>query len=460
MTDSKSEGSIQVLHVLAILLVATGAALVNDKLALVILGGGFGFLAWRVWDHPEQVIGLLFTCFCAAPILRRLHDLRMGWTPGSLLLVAPYVLFLPVAFRVVRQLPLFRRTGLIPMVVILATIVYAFLIGIWKNEMFASILGLLEWGCGPLVGVYILLSPNRPSPERLLRWVTTLAIVEVAYAFYQWIVLPAWDKAWLIDSMMYTSMGAPEPFLTRPWGTLNSTGPLAVFLVWFLLIGVTEKWFVLFAPGSIAMLVVTQVRAAWFTLGAGWGILFVLLPSASRSKASLKLVAIAIASMMIAFAYQDKLTGFTQRFQTIGNLKNDTSYRERAHLLNLSIDYLINMPEGSGLGSDGRSARQSKTGVGGTLDNGFIAIVMVLGWAGAASYLGAFLYMLASGILAARKTSPRLVLHGVAATALLVANVFGTGFSDFVGVITFASLAMCYRSAIDPPTSVPEGIAA
>lgn len=451
MTDSKSEGRVELLHVLAILFVATGAAFLNDKLALVILGGGFGFLAWRVWDHPEQVIGLLFTCFCAAPLLRRLHDFRQGWTPGSLLLVAPYVIFLPTAFRVIRQLPLFRRRGLIPMVVILATIVYAFLIGIWKNDLQASILGLLEWGCGPLVGIYILLSPNRPSPERLLRWVTTLAVVEVAYAFYQWIVLPAWDKAWLMDSMMYTSMGVPLPFLTRPWGTLNSTGPLAVFLVWFLIIGATEKWFALFAPGSVAMLVVTQVRAAWFTLGAGWGILFFLLPAAARQKATLKLVSIAIATLMIAFAYQDRFSGFAQRFQSIGNLKSDTSFRERAHLLNLSIDYLINMPEGSGLGSDGRSARQSKTGVGGTLDNGFIAIVMVLGWAGAASYLGAFLYMLGSGIWAARKTSPRLVLHGVAAMALLVANVFGTGFSDFVGVITFASLAMCYRAAIDPP---------
>jgi putative inorganic carbon (hco3(-)) transporter len=459
MTESKAEGRIEVLHVLAILLVATGAAFVNDKLALVVLGGGLGFLAWRVWDHPEQVIGLLFTCFCAAPLLRRLHDVRMGWTPGSLLLVAPYVIFLPAAFRVLRQLPLFRRSGLIPMVVILGAILYAFLIGIWKNEMFASILGLLEWGCGPLVGVYILLSPNRPSPERLLRWVTTIAVVQVVYAFYQWIVLPAWDKAWLIDSMMYTSMGAPEPFLTRPWGTLNSTGPLAVFLVWFLIIAVTEKWFVLFAPGSVAMLVVTQVRAAWFTLGAGWAILFVLLPTAARNKATLKFVAIGIATLMIAVAYQDRVAGFAQRFQTIGNLKNDTSYRERAHLMNLSIEYLMNLPEGSGLGSDGRSARQSKAGVGGTLDNGFIAIVMVLGWVGAASYLGAFLFMLARGILAARRTSPRLVLHGVAATALLVANVFGTGFSDFVGVITFTSLAMCYRAAIDPPPALPPGIA-
>jgi hypothetical protein len=455
MNEQKLAGSVPVPYLVSILLVATGAAFVNDILALLILGGGLGYLAWKVWDHPEQVLGLLFTCFCAAPLLRRLHDYRLGWTPGSYLLVAPYALFLPVMLRVVRQMPMLRRGSLIPMVMILSSIGFAFAVGIWKNDFVAASMGLLEWGCGPLVGLYILMSPVRPSPVRLLGWVTALSFVEITYAIYQWILPPPWDASWLMDSMMYGSMGLPQPFLVRPWGTLNSTGPFAVFLVWFLIIGVTNRLFLALGPASLVAIVLTQVRAAWFTVAAGWGILFTVLPSAIRLKASLRLIAVVFALVLVAFTYRDRLAVFAQRFQTIGNLGGDTSYRERKHLMDLSLEYLQGVPEGTGLGSDGRSARITNAGVGGTLDNGFIAIVMVLGWTGAAAYLGAFLYMLVRGIVSARATSPDLVLHGVAAMALLVANVFGTGFSDFVGVITLSSLAMCYRSTMDAPPVQP-----
>lgn len=457
MKHKPPAGSVSTLAVVAILLAATAASLVNDKLALLVLGGGLGYLAWKVWDHPEQVLGLLFTCFCAAPFLRRLHDFRLGWTPGSLLLVAPYALFIPVALRVVRRLPMLRRGLLVPMIVVLATIVAAFLVGIWKNEMFPAILGLLEWGCGPLVGLYILACPEKPSSRRLVAWVSILSLVQFAYALYQWVQPPPWDAAWLMDSMMYTSMGVPEPFLMRPWGTLNSTGPLAVFLVWFVIIAILDRWFLWLAPGCLAAIVVTQVRAAWFTTVAGWAFLIVLLPSVSRGRAGLKLLTVLFALVVLALPFQDRMEGLVERFQTLGNVKGDTSFKERQHLMDLAMEFLISIPEGLGLGSDGRSARNTNSGVGGGLDNGFVAIIMVLGWGGATAYLGAFLYMLFQGVIAARQTSPEAVLHGVAALALLVANIFGTGFSDFVGVITWTSLAMCYRAYMDQPRFLAAG---
>jgi len=431
--------------VIGVLLASTAAAFVNDKLALLVLGGGLGVLAWRCWDCPEDVLGLLFTCFCAAPFLRRIHDFRNGWTPGSLLLVAPYMLFVPVVLRVVRRLPVFRRGVLIPMIVVLVAVLYAFLVGVWKNDIYPATLGLLEWGCGPLVAFYILVSAKPLSTKRLVRWIAVLAFVQFAYALYQWVQPPPWDAAWLMASKMYTSMGKPEPFLMRPCGTLNSTGPLAVFLVWYAVIGISERSFLWTAPGCIAAIVVTQVRAAWIVLAFAWFAMSVLLPSASRSRAILRLLTVVFTLVVLAIPFQSKMMGVLERFETLGNMKGDTSYKERHKLMEMALDYLVTVPEGTGLGSEGRSARATNTGVGGGLDNGFIAIVMVLGWAGAVAYLLSFLIMLGLGLQSSRRGSPEGGLHGVVGIALLVSNAFGTSFSDFPGVVLWCSLAICYR---------------
>lgn len=442
--DTGPAKAFPVVIALVVALAASVVGVFNDYAGFALLGG---CMAWFVYRHIESVadvIGLLFLVFCLAPLVRRLHDFRSGWVPGSVLLVAPYVLYLPLIPGLVARLRQLRRWELAPMLVILGTIFFSLIVGLLNLGFVPACMSLFEWGSGPLVAMYILLSDHELSYRRLMGWLTGLALVESIYAIVQWVVAPAWDTQWLMDSHMFDSMGDPKPFMMRVWGTLNSTGPLAVFLFWYCTLALGQKRFMLVGPLALAAIILTQVRAAMVTMVVAVAVLFAM-ADGFRLRAARNLVVCLVLGGLLAAPFSDRMQGVFDRVATMGKLGGDTSYMDRQHLADMATAAILEHPLGYGLGVDGRAARTTGAGFGGTIDNGFFAMALCLGWAGAVAYMCSYLVMVGCGTLGQGRKKPGVIQFGVAAIALVFANIFGSGFSDFVGVITWVSGASCYR---------------
>lgn len=65
-----------------------------------------------------------------------------------------------------------------------------------------------------------------PSLQKVI---PILAVVVGSYGIFQFLVLPEWDRNWMISSGL-NSIGQPQPLLVRVFGTAESPGPYANFI--------------------------------------------------------------------------------------------------------------------------------------------------------------------------------------------------------------------------------------
>lgn len=96
---------------------------------------------------------------------------------------------------------------------------------------------------GPLTtGLFVLKVIE--DDEQLRRIIRSVAIwgamLMGGYGIIQFLILPPWDKAWLVGSAV-TNLGNPTPGDFRTFSTLSTTGPLGQVLAALLLIAVAEK---------------------------------------------------------------------------------------------------------------------------------------------------------------------------------------------------------------------------
>lgn len=439
--------------VLAILGASAPLSMVNAFAGLVGLGGGLSLLAYLRKDEPADVIGLLLIAFAASPFLRRIHDFSQGWNPFSVILVAPYVLLVPLAMVVLKNLPQLRRQPLVPLIPVLAGLLWAFLVGVWNFGIPSAVIGAVEWTSGPLILLYMLLCGKPFRYHRFGVWLSWIIVVEVAYGIFQWASPPPWDAKWLVDSNMTSSMGIPEPFLMRTFGTLNSTGIYSFVCAFYLIAGVRWKGYLFLAIPTIAALATTQVRAAWIIAVLGILIALVLQPGRARWGMLLRLTIIGGVLGVFAVPLASKYGNLGKRFETLGNISSDGSYHDRSRLVDAAIETLINLPQGAGLGSVGRGAKVTGNGIEG-LDNGFIAVTYMMGWMGAACYLGGFLVMAGMSIFMGNPNRPERAAMGGLVLVLFLSNAFGPSFSDIGGIISWSSVGIGYLGIFHPPRSL------
>lgn len=455
-------GGILAAAVVAIVLLSIPAALVHDLAGTAVLGGGLVYLTWLRRHNSADVIGLFLIGFAAAPFLRRLHDLRFGFNPLSVLLMTPYLCFIPLTAEILRGLPRIRRPTLIPIVLVLGGLVWAFVVGLWSLGFKSAIIGGVEWFSGPLIFCYMALSARRMDYQRLGNWVTPLMFVEAVYGLYQWTSPPIWDAKWLVESAMTSSMGSPFPFMMRTFGTLNSTGTFAFICVFYLVAGLGWKRYVPVSILVIAALATSLVRAAWIISILGIGLAVFLQKGSGKFATMRRLSLIGLVLFVAGAPLAGKFDSLSDRLRTLGNIRSDNSFNERKQLVNLLVNSVIDVPEGAGLGSIGRGAKVTKKGLEG-MDNGFIALFYMLGWAGAVLYLGGFLFVAFWTIFRGDMRQPELATMGGLVLVLFASNAFGTSFSDIGGIICWSSLGIAYLACIGTPppeaTRAPEAAA-
>lgn len=408
--------------------------------------------------RPSAGVAALMLTWLIAPAIRRALGLVIGYLPSNdPLSVAPFLATAAVAVMAAWRIRL-PRSVLAVIAVVAAGMVFGLPGGTAQPS--AAVFSLLAY-LSALSALVVGWSEGRLPLERwtVMRIVGITAPLLAAYAFYQYFVgLPPWDQAWL-DSVDFTSIGAPEEGKIRTFASLNSPGLLGVVLALAVLLYTARRGLAGRASAALVLaaggLAVTYVRSAWLALAAGAVVL--LIASGGRAATQVGRLALLLTLGVLALsATGGTYTAIVERVQSFGSLGEDDSAQARTATPAEVLPRLVSRPTGYGLGSAGEATRLASRGGLKAPDNGYLAMAYQLGLLGGLLVVGALLaamLMAVRGLFAVRDPD-RAILAAVLAF-FLVALAAGDQFYGLAGVllwyITGASLARSARPA-RPPT--------
>jgi hypothetical protein len=326
---------------------------------------------------PLLYVGFTWWLWFLAPLVRRLADYRGGgFTDPSPISLAPYLVTFVALITVYRHLPKAYRQGGLPLILALAGIFYAFLIGLISKSKVAAIIGLLDWATPVIFGFHLFIHwRDYPSYRKNLECIFLWAVLVMgAYGIFQYLVAPGWDTFWLVESGMNVQ-GNPEPREIRVWSTINSGEPFATVMtagLLLLLIGRSPLNLPAYTVGYLSFLL-SQVRSGWL----GWLVGLLIMVSSSSKKLQVRLavtvivMAICIAPLALIEPFK---TVISNRLETFTDLPNDGSAIGRqetyGYLSNLALTSFI----GDGIGGAG-------------MDSTVLMMPIHLGWLGTIPYL-------------------------------------------------------------------------
>ncbi|MGC4030161.1 MAG: hypothetical protein QM754_00225 [Tepidisphaeraceae bacterium] len=275
---------------------AGGASAQGLLLCLMIAVGGFGAAVavtqLRLIDLivSAAVVGLtlifavrdsrhlptmVVSVWVFQPLVRRLADYQAGgYTSLTILSLLPLLCTAMLIAPIISNWHRLPKALMLPLQLLVVPMVWSAAYGVFRYGASAipDAGGLLF----PLAFLPYFASKPMNEAQRftLLRAAVLMCAVSAVYGWYQYLYLPAWDKMWLIQSGMTSSMGNAEAGEMRVWGTLNSTGVAAVLWALTLLAAVIDRrwaawvrWPVIFALLTAVLL--TKVRISWMMLAAG-----------------------------------------------------------------------------------------------------------------------------------------------------------------------------------------------
>ncbi|MFI5310991.1 MAG: O-antigen ligase family protein, partial [Gemmatimonadales bacterium] len=211
---------------------------------------------------------------------------------------------------------------------------------------------------------------------------------------YQFVRLPSWDAQWMRNANL-RSIGSPLPFFVRIFGTLNTPGPYAAFLVAGLLMLLLGKGKLRYVSTALALvaLLLTRTRAAWAAFVIGLAVQYISQPIIRLPKRALTLVAVALLALPVA-AIPKFRNMIVPRLSTLLTLREDNSFVKRVQFSTETASGLVDAAAGSGLGTTGGAIKLRGMQGMRSLDNGFLEVIYIFGWPG-----GALLFLGIGGLL-------------------------------------------------------------
>jgi O-Antigen ligase len=335
---------------------------------------------------PLLYVGFTWWMFFLTPLVRRLADWKAGFTDPSPILLAPLLVAMVSFVTFYRNLPKYYRQGGLPFTLSIGSVFYSFLIALIQTSPVSAVLSFLGWISPILFGFHLFVNwrdylSYRQSIKCNFIWGI---LVTGSYGLYQYIFAPEWDRLWLIETGLYTSMGSPEPLGMRVWSTMNS--PLhfaAVTIAGLMLLFVNQG--VLRVPASIfgyLAFMLTTVRTAW----GGWFVAFIVFATSLKPRLQMRLIItiVVVALCIIPLTTVDPFSQVIQsRFLTFSNIGEDGSLNDRQALYNALFDQALNEVIGKGLGGTG------------PIDSGILELLLSFGWLGTIPYVsGIFILFL------------------------------------------------------------------
>ncbi len=427
------------------------------------------FFTWRGY------VPFVLATWVLAPELRRLYDWRTTFHQLSPFSLLPLLTLVPGLFFVPSQWARMGVSGRRVTRMWIFAFGYAFLVAFLTSSPLSATYTLTLF-IAPVL-FYVLLSAGSTGEditttyERIAKALLWLGVISATYGIWQYISPPPWDAYWAQQANIEGSQGVTESFNFRVFGTLNSTGPFAAFLMFAILINIPRlrlsRWrIVLGLLPPIIALALTSVRSVWVAVALG--VVLYLLLSPQRRTTLISLGAIAAAFTLVgavllttvSYSGAAKTTAsLSSRLSTFSDLGNDRSVQARTQVSADSVETGIREPLGQGLGATGTSTKLSG-GDATALDNGYLARFLELGVAGMAAYMIALLLALIASF-----TSYRTFLRSANANAnaasiaamglviqllLLVLEVASDSHNSFPGMFFWFSvfLASAYRAPV------------
>lgn len=374
--------------------------------------------------------GLTIWLFCATPLVRRLVDEQAGWDASNPVLLAPYLACSFATLSLGGFLFRRRTTTLGPFLLVIGCIAYGLLMAMADGRVLSGIVDAMKWSAGPLVAVYMLASVDRTDT---LHRAATLALTIAAplmavYGIAQYLSPAKWDADWMVNvqSLGFDSIGTPEPFSLRVFGTMNSPGSLATILMAGILVTLQRRF--VYALPALAVMVLgillTQYRSVW--AGALIGVAYMAYAGSARLRFQV-LAAAAISIFVISSSalVPQVRTAISQRIDSIGNLRGDESGQSRMHQYDEFLsDDSGTMLTGAGLAIDGASRRlDGKTTA--VIDSGIIEIFTALGIGIGTLLIVGLVGAIAISFSRFAETTPESILYRAIALSLFCQLPFG-----------------------------------
>ena len=443
------------------LTLAVGLAVGAGAATLVL---GLGSLAGRAYilavvvtalvlvrrrQSPAYLEFVLWTWFLG-PEVRRVVDYRTGWHD-----VSPIMLAAPLATLIALGPALLGRRrlhadGARAMVIALAAVVYAALVGALKAGVTPAAAAAVDWLAPVAIGLYVAgAGPDTPVLHAALRRTAVLGSAVLGlYGALQYFVLPAWDAFWMQNAPL-SSAGFPHPLQVRVFSTLNAPSPFAITLGVLLLLALTattrHRWLALTA--GFLSFGLSLVRMAWLGFLVAVGLLFT---GRGARRLRIALLVILIPVVLFAAIGGPAAKTVTDRLQSsTRNGASDQSLSARVSFHRHELPIVSRDVVGHGLGSIGTATKLTTEDPDpNTLtdfDGGALEVLYVFG-------VGVGLALLLSLLVAVhrswRRTRGSTELPRAAAAALwglTVQLLFGNSLGGPAGIMFWLLLGMLAR---------------
>ena len=404
------------------------------------------------------------------PEIRRLYDFKTPlFQPVEILSIVPIAMLVPFVWYAIRggwdrAAPLTRTFASIW----LAAYAYGFVIGIVNGAPPPAAIYEFANTCLPVgMGIWFAneLRADDGAYRKIVATLLAIGTLASAYALVQFIAPPPWDAMWVYASG-FLAAGLPYPYTLRAWGTMNSPGPFADFLVCTILFALPlvnwRKPVALVATLVCCLgLALTFVRVNSLVLGACLAIFLVLSPRRTELGIAISGILLAIALVLglapsIAGETGSRITDrLFDRFNSIDAIDTDVSVVTRQLEIEAGLSLAISEPLGQGLGTIGTAAKlDGGAGEAITVDSGYVSRFEVLGYLGMLGYVIVTIGGLARSLLRAVAVASRgqreravvvVVVAAVAAQAALVAIDFAVdSHSAFDGILFWLALATAF----------------
>lgn len=429
-------------ELLIVIVLSLMVSMVNDKLCLIILGSSSMWLVLRHRKSPATVVGIIFAIACAAPLLRRVHDLRFGFVKSSGILIAPFCAYPVLGVLLLRNLPSLGMGVFVPVVLTSTGIIWAYCVGLINAGIFPASIQLLQYASCMVIYFYVVVHSDEFRMETFHKWILWIGALEAAYGLFQWASPPAWDVAWFNATDMGNAAGMPLPFMMRTFGTLNSVSHFSSFLFFVLVVAVEARGFLWAGPIVVGGLASTLVRTLWGGTAIGWLVTLLVAEAKVKIRVALSVGGTLLIMGVFAIPFSDRLVNLSKRFDSLTSIKKDGSFNDRSALMVAAITGgVLDDPIGIGLGGSGAAARVSSQGLAG-IDNGFIQMFLLFGWIGTFLYLSGLFWGVARSFSTGLVFEPGRVAFLGVVVALFAASAMESSFEDLKGVMLWLSIGI------------------
>ncbi len=396
------------------------------KALVVLYPAGAFFVSILAYQRSKPVyVSLVCWLWFLSPCIRRIADYHSSGSSNAILLASFLSSCVPCLFMVGNWSSLIsKRTA--PVLYVLGGIFYGSFVSMLHYAYFSLAQALLAW-LTPLFFALFLYYDRQDYKALYKSFENTFLIATLvtgAYGIYQYVALAPWDAAWMINSDLQ-SIGLPEPYSVRVFGTMNSPQVFASFLVVGLLICFRSqsKLRFLAAPFGLAALILTMSRSGWLALAAGTLYLFFYLSNRQRIQlAGVGIVcAVAVGAAMQNSTVSDMVT---KRFASFTDTKNDDSLGARIADYGTLLHLMSEEPFGAGIGSDvanstGDSSTSGANGGIASRDSTITTVLLSMGWLGSLTFVVGVLMIAGDIFLAGKQADPNLTAARAVFLAML-----------------------------------------